>query len=171
LEKCVTEIPKPTETGSAGTQQAGTGALVTIAEESPLSGLPITQRVEGLAATHPRSMGGEVAANLIAGSFSQLSHDLQTTRDELNNTRGELKQALNDLSNTRTRAAVLEERASTAERDRHLKNLSITAGTVLIGIGIELYRNDFNKFGIIIGGLGLLFVFLGWFTPKGEAEK
>ncbi len=165
------EIPKPTETGSAGTQQAGTSALVTVTEESPLSGLPITQRVEGLAASHPRSMGGEVAANLIAGSFSQLSHDLQTTRDELNSTRGELKQALTDLSDIRIRAAVLEERANAAERDKHLKNLSIATGTILIGIGIELYRNNFDKFGFIVGGLGLLLVILGWFTRKGGAEK
>lgn len=167
----MTEIPKPTETGSSGTQQAGTSELVTIAEKSPLSGLPITQRVEGLAATHSRSMGGEVAANLIAGSFSQLSHDLQATRDELNNTRDELRQALNDLSNAKIRVAVLEERSSTAERDRHLKNLSITAGTALIGIGIELYRNNFDKFGVIVGGLGLLLFLLGWFAPKGGPEK
>lgn len=167
----MTEIPKPTETGSAGTQQAGTRALVTIAEESPLSGLPITQRVEGLAATRPRSMGGEVAASLLAGSFSQLSLDLQTTRDELKDTRGELKQTLNHLSDAKTRAAVFEERASAAERGRHVKNLSNTGGTVLIGIGIELYRNSLNNLGIIAGGLGFLFVFLGWFTPKGEAEK
>jgi len=167
----VKEIPKPTETGSAGTQQAGSGALVTAAEESPLSGLPITQRVEGLAASHPRSMGGEVAANLIAGSFSQLSHDLETTRNELSAVRGELKQALNDLSDTKTRAAVLEERATAADRERHLKNLSITAGTILIGIGIELYRNNFDKSGVIVGVLGMLLVVLGWITQKGGAEK
>lgn len=167
----MTEIPKPTDTGSAGTQQVGTGEIVTGAKESPFQGLPITRRVEGLATTHSRSMGGEVAANLIAGSFSQISHDLQTTRQELSETRTELKQALGELSETKSRAAVLEERANAAERDKHLKNLSITAGTALIGIGIELYRNNFDKFGYIVGGFGVLLAILGWFSRKGGAEK
>lgn len=167
----MTEIPKPTDTGSAGTQQVGTGEIVTVAKESPFLGIPITQRVEGLVATHSRRMGGEVAANLLAGISSQLSHDLQTTRQELNEMRTELKQSLGELSDTKIRAAVLEERANAAERDKHLKNLSITAGTALIGIGIELYRNNFDKFGYIVGGFGVLLVILGWFSRKGGAEK
>lgn len=167
----MTKIPKPTDTGSAGTQQIGTGEIVPVDKESPFLRLPITQKVEGLAATHSRSMGGEVAANLIAGSFSQLSHDLQTTRQELNETRTELRQALGELSKSEAKAAVLEERANAAERDKHLKNLSITAGTALIGIGIELYRNNFDKFGYIVGGFGVLLVIFGWFSRKGGAEK
>lgn len=167
----MTEIPKPTDTGSAGTQQTGTGEVVAIAKVGPFVGLPITQRVEGLVATHSKSMGGEVAANLIAGSFGQLSYDLQSTKQELSDSRRELKQVLGELSEAKTRSAVLEERASTAERDKHLKNLSITAGTALIGIGIELYRNNFDKFGYIVGGFGLLLVVLGWFSRKGGTEK
>lgn len=165
------EIPKPTDTGSAGTQQAGTGEIVAIAKESPFAGLPITQRVEGLAATHSRSMGGEVAANLIAGSFSQLSYDLHTTRQELGDVRQELKQTIGELSHAKTRAAVLEERANAAERDRHPRNISITVGMALIAIGIDLYRSNFDKFGYIIGGFGCLLVILGWVSRKGGAEK
>lgn len=168
-ESSLNEIPKPTDTGSAGTQQAGIGVLV-VSEKSPLNGLPITNRVEGLAAAHPRSMGGEVAANLIAGSFSQLSHDFQTTRQELKDTRGELKGVVGELLEVKIRAAVLLERANASERDRNLKNLGITTGTILIGLGIELYRNSFEKFGYIVGGLGLLLLVLGWFPQKG-AEK
>lgn len=167
----MTEIPKPTDTGSAGTQLAGSGELVTVVKESPLTGLPISQRVEGLAATHSRSMGGEVAASLIAGSFTQLSHDLQATKQELSDTRQELKQTHGELSNAKTRVAVLEERVITTEREKHLKNFSITVGTVLIGIGIELYRNNLDRLGFIVGGLGLLLVFLGWFSRTGGAEK
>ncbi len=165
------EIPKPTDTGSAGTQLVGTGEIATGAKESPFLGLPIIQRLEGLATTHSRSMGGEVAANLLAGSFSQISHDLQTTRQELRETRIELKQTLEELSKTKTRAAVLEERVNAAERDKHLKYFSITAGTVLIGIGIELYRNNFDKSGYIAGGFGLLLVIFSWFSRMGGSEK
>lgn len=167
----MSEIPKPDETGSDGTQEAGTGAVVSVAQESPLEGLPITRRVEGLAATHSRSMGGEVAANLIAGSFTQLSHDLQETKQELRSTRQELERTREELSNYKTKAAVLKERVSTTFKGRHLRNLSITVGTILISLGIDFYRNNFDKYAYILGVLGTLLIFLGWSSMEGGAEE
>jgi len=167
----VIEIPKPNETGSAGTQQTGTASVAPVEKESPLQGLPITEVVEGLAATRSRSMGGEVAANLIAGSFTQLSHNYQETRQELRNTRLELERAQKELSGSKTKTAVLQERVNNVFRERHLKNLSITAGTVLIGLGIEFYRNNLEKASYVVAGLGLLLIFLGWFSRGGGTEK
>lgn len=167
----MTDIPKPDETGSAGTQQTGTAGVVPAEQESPLQGLPITQIVEGLAATRSRSMGGEVAANLIAGSFTQLSHNFQETKQELHSTRRELERTREELSGYKIKAAVLQERVSYLFRDRHLKNLSITVGTVLIGLGIEFYRNNLEKTSYIVTGLGALLIFLGWFSRDGGTEK
>lgn len=167
----MTDIPKPDETGSTGTQQTGTAGVVSVEQESPLQGLPITQIVEGLAATRSRSMGGEVAANLIAGSFTQLSHNFQETKQELQSTRRALEHAREELSDYKTKTAVLQERVSNIFRDRHLKNLSITAGTILIGLGIEFYRNNLEKTSYIVTGLGTLLIFLGWFSRDGGAEK
>ncbi|NKE70628.1 hypothetical protein [Candidatus Manganitrophus noduliformans] len=165
------EIPEPTETGSAGTQQPGIETAVSAAQESPLDGLPIARAVEGLAATRSRSMGGEVAANLIAGSFSQLSYDLQETKQELRSTRQELERTREELSDYKTKAAVLEERVSTSFKGRHLRNLSITVGTFIIYLGIELYRNNIDKYPYILGGLGALLVLLGWFSKEGGPDK
>lgn len=167
----MTDIPKPVETGSTGTQQIGTTRDVLAEQVSPLQGLPIARIVEGLAATRYRSMGGEVAANLIAGSFTQLSHNFQETKQELQTTRRELESAREELSDYKTKAAVLQERVSNIFRDRHLKNLSITVGTVLIGLGIEFYRNNLEKASYIVGGLGILLIFLGWFSRDGGGEK
>lgn len=167
----MTEIPKPKETGSAGTQQTGPTGVVPIEQQSPLQGLPITEVVEGLAATRSRSMGGEVAANLIAGSFTQLSHNYQETRQELRNTRLELARVQDDLSDYKTKTAVLQERVNNEFRERHLKNVSITAGTVLVGIGIEFYRNNLEKASYVVAGLGLLLIFLGWFSRDGGTKK
>jgi hypothetical protein len=162
----MSEIPIPQDTGSTGSQEASVSELASIEKESPLSGLPITQKIEGLAATHSRSMGGELAANLLAGSFTQLSHDLQASRQELTNTRDQLRQATSDLSSARTRCAVLEALAKSDAKNRHLKNFCIFTGTVLLGIGIELSRNSFETSSYITGGLGALLLLFGWFTSN-----
>jgi hypothetical protein len=165
-----TEIPVPEETGSSGTQLIGTGEVFSIAKESPLEGLPIVQAVEGLVATRSRCFGGEVGTTLLAGSFAQLSYDLQTTKRELNNTREELKRTNGELSDYKIRVAVLQERVIAYLRERLLKNLSITIGTALVVIGMGLYRNNL-KYDYIVSGLGALLLIFGWFSKPREARK
>ena len=166
----MTETPEPTETGSAGTQEIGTPASLSVNQQSPLEGLPITRTVEGLAATHSRSMGGEVAANLLAGAFTQITHDLQETKQDLDSTQKKLEMTHEELSDYKTKTAVLQERVNITHKNRHLKNLSMTAGTILIALGVDLYRNDFDKSAYILGALGMLFILLGWFSKEGSAE-
>ena len=169
-EILVPQIPEPKETGSSGTQLTGVGEIVSFAKESPLEGLPIIQRLEGLVAAKSRCLGGEVSTSLIVGSFAQLSYELQIARRDLHDTRDELKRTLEEMSAVKIKAAVLQERVNAYLRERHLKNLSITAGTVMIGIGIDLYRNNFDYY-YIVGGLGALLLILGWFSKSKEAEK
>lgn len=165
------DIPKPVETGSDGTQQAYVTRIGPVEAESPFNGLPIARVVEGLAMTRARSMGGEVAAGLIAGSMTQLSYSYQETKNDLHSANDKLDKLREELSTCKTRAAVLEERVRAHSNTRHLKNISIATGTALIGIGIELYRNNFDKFSLIVGGLGVLLLFLGWFSREGGTEK
>jgi hypothetical protein len=160
------EIPKPEDTGSAGTQRATTEEVILDDKRSPLSGLPIAHTVEGLAATRSRSLGGEVAAGLIAGSFAQMSYDFQTIKQELYNTREEQKSILKELSEVKTENAVLKERLRVQPKGRLLRKLIITIGTVLIPIGIELYRNNFDKLGYIVGAFGVLLLLFGWFSKE-----
>lgn len=167
----MSEIPIPQDTGSTGTQEPLLGGPARAEEESPLKGLPITQTVQGLAATHSRSMGGEVAANLIAGSFNQLSHDLQSTKQELSETRDQLRQANSDLSRANVKIATLEANTGADSRERHLKNFCIFAGTTFLGIGIELYKNNFDKFAYITGLLGTLLLLFGWIPSGGRPKE
>ena len=88
----MTEIPELQDTGSAGTQETEPAQAVSPAlPEGALERLPLAKAVEGLAATRSRSMGGEVAASLLAGSFNQISHELNEAKNELRETRNELK--------------------------------------------------------------------------------
>ena len=160
------EVPIPQDTGSAGTQQPLAGELVQVNKESPLKGLPIAQKIEGLAATHSRSMGGEVAANLFAGCFAQLSHDLESTKQELTGIREQLKQSQADLSTASQKCAVFEDREKREPQHRLLKNFCIFTGTIFLGIGIDLFRNSFNTLGYITGGLGVLLLVFGWIHPR-----
>lgn len=167
----MSEIPTPSDSGSNGTQVAVGGGLIPAEKESPLKGLPIAQRVEGLAATHSRSMGGELAANLISGIYTQLSHDLQSSKQEIIDTRAQLSKAQSDLSDAKTRIAVLEERLRTDSRDRHLKNFCIFLGTTFIGLGIDLVKSDFNTLGTISAISGTVLLIFGWISSsKGSGE-
>ena len=165
------DIPQPDDTGSAGTQTTGTQQETLPVSSGPVEGLPITEAVAGLAATKSRSMGGELAARLIDGSFKQVSYDLRETQRELRETRQRLGGVQEELSKCETKAAVLTERIRAHARGRHLKNLSITAGMALVGIGVEFYRNDLAKFSLIICGLGSLLMLFGWLSTGGEAEQ
>ena len=128
--------PEPDDTGSSGTQETSV-VKAEIEKEVLLHGLPITRTVEGLAATKSRGMGGEVVAGLLAGSFTQLSQDLQQTKSELSTTQGKLDETKEVLSNFKVKSAVLSERVKSLTSGRHLKKLSITAGTALVGISIR----------------------------------
>ncbi|MFI5331209.1 MAG: hypothetical protein ACHQ2F_09295 [Desulfobaccales bacterium] len=165
-----TEIPVPDETGSSGTQTVAVGEIVPVAEESPLKGLAIA-RLEGLYAARSRIFGSELTGSLILGFFNQYEYDIQTLKKELEKTREELRQATAELSEVKTKAAVLQERVNANKRERRLRNLSIGAGPVMIGIGIQFIRNNFDTYGYIIGVLGILLLFFGWFSKSEEAGK
>ncbi|WKZ33091.1 MAG: hypothetical protein QY316_01395 [Thermodesulfobacteriota bacterium] len=158
------EIPKPANTGSTGTQVVKP-EIVQALEESPLKGLPIAQTIEGLAATKSKNMGGEVTATLVAGVVNQLQFELQSKDAELKEARNELKQTHADLSASRIKAAVLQERINSFLKEKHLGNLIIVVGTGLISFGIDMSIDGiWYGYGLIF--IGLLLATLGWFSNR-----
>jgi hypothetical protein len=164
----VTDIPVPTDTGSSGDQKPPSTTVVIAQPANPLEGLPLVRAFEGLAATNYRSMGGEVVAGLVAGSMSQLAQELENSRKELRESRKELRTARDDLATARQATAVLRERLNGSERHKQLRNFSIAAGTILMGVGIELLRNNFVGIAVIVGVVGVLLVVFGWFSSSRE---
>lgn len=171
MESSSPEIPKPTDTGSAGTQNAAATDSAAPSALAPFEGLPISRRVEGLAASRPRSMGGEVAAGLIAGSFTQLSQELTDARDDLKTTRSHIRELNDALLECRERAAVLAERVKSFARDRHLRNLCIVVGTALVGLGLDLLRSTLKMPGWICISSGAVLLIFGWFFGPKEDDK
>ena len=101
----------------------------------------------------------------------QMSYDLAEAKSELRTTRDALDLERNELSGCQMREAVLKERVSTGTRGRHRRNFTIFAGTSLIGIGIELNRNILVALSLIVGGIGLLLILMGWFRQTPEPDQ
>lgn len=160
--------PVPDETGASGTQIAGSQGSLSLDTTPPTSGLPITHVLDGLAATRARSLGGEVAANLLAGSFSQLAHDLEVNRADLRTRDEQLRNVQQDLGNANVTIAILRERVGAIGRLQKIKQISIFGGTVLMGIAIDLYKNNLEKISYILGALGLVLFLAAWIIRGDE---
>jgi len=163
------DIPEPTESGSTGAQREGSVEIVPSASESPLVGLPITQALEGLAASKSRSLGGELPSALIVASFRERTNDLQIARQDLTRSREEVRTTREQLFEARTRIAVLEERVTAYTRERHLKIVSVAIGTFLLTSGFEAFKQNI-PFLIVFGILGLVLILLGWFYKQGRTD-
>lgn len=161
------QVPEPSDTGVKGVQTLDQSTQ-SISESPPLSELPLARRIEGLASTHARSMGGEVSAALIAGAMNQIAQDHGEIKNELSSCRGLIDTMRSQLSDCRERKAVIEERLRNERNNKHLRNLAITIGTALIGVAIELYSNDFIKESVIVFALGAILLVLGWLTGFGS---
>lgn len=165
------DVPVPRETGVSGTQVAGTAGPLEVTATPPIHGLPITQTMEVLAATRARSLGGEVAAGLIAGSFTQISHDLEVTRSDLRTRDEQLRKATEELGTAKARIATLQERVGASSRVQHLKQLGIFSGTVLLGVAVDLYKNNLANLSYLLGAVGAVLLLVSWLTQRaGGAE-
>jgi hypothetical protein len=164
-------IPKPPSSGSSGTQKPESDGDQALEPYAPLSGLSLVQRFEGLAATKPRNLGGEVAANLIAGTFIQVTADLQLHRSQAAEAQARATQLQQEVGVANTRIAVLEERLAAHERTQATKSIAIFSGTVLLAVSIDLLKAEFVIPGIIIAALGTTLVLFGWITKLRGAQK
>ncbi|MCX7156293.1 MAG: hypothetical protein NTW45_07620 [Rhodocyclales bacterium] len=165
------DIPNPLLTGSTGTQQPVDGPVVLPEPYNPLAGLPLAQRVEGLAATHARNLGGEVAATLIAGSFSQLSDDLRIQREQNAEQLAKTSRLQDDLTTYRTQTAVLEERLRAVERTQSVKQVAVFAGTAMLAVAVDLYKGQLDALAAIVAVLGAGLLVFSWFTGHGGTSK
>jgi len=75
------------------------------------------------------------------------------------------------LESERIKTAVLSEKIRSESRNKHLKNLTITIGTSLVGIGIYLSRTSLDRYAFGAFGFGVLFLFLGWFSGNKEEKQ
>lgn len=167
----VHNIPEPSDSGSSGNQEASPENEVIEVQASALDGLHIPKAVSTLGASSSRHFGGEIGSTLMPAIVNQLADDRSEARQEVREMRYEVKDLRDKLSEANKRAAVLEERLRSAANNRHLRNIAISFGSILIGIAIELIRNQYSIYGSAAGVLGVLMVYLGWLAKSGETDK
>lgn len=162
-------VPVPDDSGASGLQkEEQDGQALTPAK--PFSEHHIADAIEGIAASNTRALGGEVGSALVAAATRQLVADNENLRAENRDIKSKYDSQRDLLEQHRTKSAVLEERLRSDGRNRHLRNLAITVGVGLIGIGINLGRTQIDAYsiGAIVGGV--LLTVLGWFAGPREVE-
>lgn len=164
------EIPEPPESGSTGTQ-VPTPEDASVLDATPaFQGILIAQAVEGLATKNSRNMGGGVGAMLLAGSFGQLTHDLDEARRTIRTKETEL-QRINDKQNSvATRVAVLEERLGSLTKSQRIRQVAVFSGTALFGIAIDLWKSALVTPAVLLAALGTVLLAFGAFSQPGGVK-
>lgn len=163
-------IPMPDRSGSCGSQLVADPTVV-LTEARPLDGLHLASTVEGIAAKNTKAFGGDVAAALIGAATRQMSQDYSDVKTENRQLHSRLEKMRDDLETTRTKNAVLVERVRSEGKNKHLRNLSITVGTTLVGIGAALSRSGQDSFSAAAFVFGALLFILGWFSGAKEEKS
>lgn len=161
-------IPIPDHSGSNGTQLAADTSQVFL-EARPLNGLHIASAIEGLAATNTRAFGGDVASVFIAAATRQIAQDCNDLKSDNRRLADRIESKRDEMDKIRTHNAVLLERFRSDGKNKHLRNLGITVGTALIGVGVALSRVGQDGYSSGAFVFGVLLLILGWFSgPKEE---
>ncbi|WP_085297051.1 hypothetical protein [Cognaticolwellia mytili] len=161
------EIPNVDNKGSEGAQVAESKNL-DVTDSPPFNDM--SQVVQGLAANHTKSLGGELASKLLAGSFTQLTKDLNESRKDVIKLRNKLDAKSSECQDWKETAIKRLEKLKASSRVRKIGMVSITIGATVIGIGVELYKNKFNTIAIVLSALGALLLLIGWFADLGDND-
>lgn len=160
-------IPEPEDSGSNG-KQVKADIVEGVVDLQPVGRRTVANAITGLAATNARAFGGEIASTLIAGATAQMANELDQTRQELNDQRNKNEKLVSDLSNEKIKSAVLAERIDSYRSSRHLKNVSIAAGSLFFGTGVQLIRSGSTASGVAGVAIGSVLLIFSWASvPKG----
>lgn len=163
------QIPVPDNSGGSDEQTQGTGNGELITSKT-FEGLHMVHTINGLAATHSKSLGGEVASTLLAGMTQQMSNDYQELKFKFEKLSEKYEEQRNVLEETRTDKAVLKNTINSERQNKHLRNFAITIGTGFMSTGIFLGRTQIDFYSVGTFGVGALFLLLGWFTGPKEVK-
>jgi hypothetical protein len=170
-----TSIPEPSSSEVGGTQLPGSADRPFIESElveSPMEGLTIAGTVQGLAASNPRSFGGEVTAKIIAGTISETLRQLTTEKRDHALTRATLDCVRAELTDERISSATISERLRSTARIRHFSNFGVAAGSAIVGFGIELSNSPGSTpMGTTLVALGLCMIILCFFLSPSNSQK
>ena len=123
----------------------------------------VTQVMHGIAASNSNRLSGEFVTQLMAANFSQLTSDNDLKNKEIKELREKIERTLEELNEWKLQSRVLKERLESNGKLSTLRNLAITFGSALVGIGIELYRNNLTHQSHLVSVIGIGLILFSWF--------
>lgn len=151
------DTPEPTESGVSGTQEKGEESTGVIEMLPPLGKQTLQDTFIGLTATRPRNFGGDFNATLIAGMIDHFSQESIDAKESLKQKNDELSEKIDELSAARIEIATLKERLGAAAGLSRVKQICTFAGTVALGIAVDLYKNNLN-ISYLVGAIGVILI-------------
>ncbi len=167
--EAVNKVPEPHVSGSDGSQVTAEVSEDCISSQQV--GRPMTNAITGLAATNSRAFGGEVASTLIAGATSQMSVELDQTKVELNEQREKNERLTQELTSEKIKSAILGERIESFRSSRHLKNIGIAIGSILLGTGVQLIKMESLAYGVSCLVIGAILIIFSWASAPKRGDK
>jgi len=164
------QIPTPDKAGVIDTQTRSNSDLELVEAKKPLEGLDMAQAITGLAASYPKSLGGNVSSALIAVITQQLESDKQELKISLKECSKKYEEERNATEQIKIENAVLKNIINTDRQSKHLRNFAITFGMGLIGTGIFLSRSQLDNYAVGAYGLGFILVLFGWLSGPKEVK-
>ncbi len=166
-----TVIPKPRDSGSDGSQ-ISREQQEHLVEANQLAELPIASTIRGIAASNTKAFGSEVASALVAGTFSHLASELQSSKSEISSLRKKIESLAEELSIQKISNATLIERVNAGNQSRTMKNTGITVGTFLVTTSIAFFDSQAigQGYGYAFLTVGAILVLAGWYAPRNGGE-
>lgn len=164
------KIPTPDKIGVIDTQTRSNSSMELVKANNPLLGLDMAQTITGLAASHPKSLGGDVASALIAGVAQQLTSENKELKTSLEKLTNKYEEERKKTEQIKIENAVLKNIINTDRQNKHLRNFAITFGMGLIGTGIFLSRSQLDKYAVGAYGIGFILILFGWFSGPKEVK-
>jgi hypothetical protein len=159
--------PDPITYESAGKQREvppGT-SLPLVTNPFPSNG--VAYALVGLAEGGHRGLASTAGAALLAGWATQITQDLSDAKAEIKLLNDKVGTAAAECGTERTKVAVLTEQLNSTQALQKRQAVCLLAGTTLLGVAIDLYRNSLWALCALITFLGVVLVGIGFFGGKG----
>ena len=136
----------------------------------PLQMAHVTRLVTGVAAAHPRSLGHDFSAQIVAANMQQMEDTIAQLRSDLRALTRRNEQLKDEVGDLQTAKEVLEERLGTKSKVDAFRGVFGVGGSALVAIAIDLFKAQFVASVVvgIIGALLIAFSIIG--IPRGAKK-
>lgn len=159
--------PNPTDSGSYGNQEE-TQEYISVEEQRIAT---MADTIAGLASTNTRSFGNPATSAMIVSLIAQLEQQLSAEKNRNDCLLDRISELQQEVTALKVQKSILDERLDAFRSVRHINSLAIFVGTLLVGAGVELSKNNFANYSYIAFAVGGLLLISGWLvTPKGAGK-